>query len=208
MLKPGGVLIGATPDPLFFGGPRGHALLGASAVVLDRSPARRSVSRSTSASSKPPTISSSPPCATTSARSLPPGRCASTGSASGPTLGVTVRSRRRARRAFGCARASSRRRKPDAPAAHWSGEGDGLVVSLVAGREPRRITLRLEACVERAGELTVQLGDQEIGRAQLGEAPRRGDARRAYRSRPAATASASARARRSWCAGSRSPPSR
>jgi SAM-dependent methyltransferase len=58
-----------------------------------------------------------------------------------------------------------------APEAYWSAAGDGLCYLLLAGREPRRITLRVEACAERAGELVVDLGDQEIGRVAIAETP-------------------------------------
>ncbi len=59
----------------------------------------------------------------------------------------------------------------DAPEAYWSGAGDGLVYLLVGGRAPVRVTVRVEACAERAGTLGVQIGDQEIGRVPLGETP-------------------------------------
>jgi SAM-dependent methyltransferase len=62
--------------------------------------------------------------------------------------------------------------QPDAPEALWSGAGDAGFYVLVTGREPCRITVHLDVCAERDGDLVVQLGDQEIGRPLIATAPR------------------------------------
>jgi SAM-dependent methyltransferase len=60
----------------------------------------------------------------------------------------------------------------DAPDAYWSGESDARFYCLVGGREPCRITMRVEVCAERDDELVAQLGDQEVGRAPIGATAR------------------------------------
>ncbi len=60
----------------------------------------------------------------------------------------------------------------DRPEAYWSGDGEALAYVLVADREPCRLTVAVEACTAAACELVVHLDDQEIGRIPLGERPR------------------------------------
>jgi SAM-dependent methyltransferase len=170
VLKPGGVLIGATPDPLFFAGHEDthfserppsfwiDRLLACGFAVdfrffqatynLELAAVRAGAGAIVPAGGLRPEAFGAPP---------------TLGTTSGPDA---ARIAVRLRGGFVAAP------QADAADAYWSGEGDGLVYLLVTGREPRRITVRLEACVERPTELSVQLGDQEIGRTALGEAPR------------------------------------
>lgn len=170
VLKPGGVLIGATPDPLFFGGHEDtHFSERSPSYWIDRLLAlgfgvdfrffqaaynlEVAAVRGARGTLQP-------------GGGLRPegfGKMPALGTVTGPEAAhVAVRVR------AGLVAAP----QADAPEAYWSGEGNGLFYLLVAGREPRRITVQVEACAERAGELTVQIGDQEIGRVALGETPR------------------------------------
>lgn len=169
VLKPGGVLIGATPDPLFFAGHEDtHFSERPPSFWIDRLLALGFVVdfRFFQAAYNLELVAVRAEVGAI----LPAGVLRPEGFGATPTLGTTVGSdaeRIAVRLRAGFVAAP----QADAPAAYWSGEGDGLVYLLVGGREPRRITLRIEACVERPSELTVQLGDQEIGRVALGAAP-------------------------------------
>jgi SAM-dependent methyltransferase len=169
VLKPGGVLIGATPDPLFFGGHEAtHFSERPPSFWIDRLLALGFAVdfRFFQAAYN---LEIAAVRAEVGAM-LPAGILRPEGFGALPMLGAVggpdaERVAVRLRAGFVAAP------QADAPEAYWSGEGDGLVYLVVAGREPRRITMRFEACVERPSELTVQLGDQEIGRVVLGEAP-------------------------------------
>ena len=170
VLKPGGVLIGATPDPLLFGGHEGtHFSERPPSFWIDRL-----LARGFAVDFRFFQAAYNLEFAAVRAEAgvvLPAGVLRPEGFGASPMLGAVggpdaERVAVRLRAGFVAAP------QADAPDAYWSGEGDGLVYLLITGREPRRITLRFEACVERPSELTVQLGDQEIGRVALGEAPR------------------------------------
>jgi SAM-dependent methyltransferase len=170
VLKPGGVLIGATPDPLFFGGHEDtHFSERPPSYWVDRL-LRLGFTVDFRFFQAAYNLELAA-VRTTHAALAPAGALRPEGFGTVPTLGavdgpdaerVAVRVR------AGLVAAP----QPDAPHAYWSGEGDALFYLLVAGREPRRIGVRLEACAERAGELTVQLGDQEIARVTIDTTPR------------------------------------
>jgi SAM-dependent methyltransferase len=167
--KPGGVLIGATPDPLFFGRhEETHFSERPPSYWIDRLLALGFAVdfRFFQADYNLELLAVR---AATSAL-VPAGALRPEGFGAGATLGSVIGSGAeqvaiRLRSGFVAAPVDG------APEAYWSAAGDGLCYLLVAGREPRRITLRVEACAERAGELVVDLGDQEIGRVAIAETP-------------------------------------
>lgn len=171
VLKPGGVLIGATPDPLYFHGhedthfserPPSYWIdrLVALGFVVDFRFFQAAYNLEVAATR-----------ATTGGALAPSGGLRPAGFGTVPSLEAIAGSE--------AARVAVRLRagvvaapQPDAPAAYWSGEADARVYVLVGGHEPCRLTVRVEVCAERAGELAAQLGDVEIGRVAIGESPR------------------------------------
>ncbi len=170
VLRPGGMLIGATPDPLFFHGhEETHFSERPPAYWIDRLLAlgfavdfrffQAAYNLEIAAERSP------------AGRLAPEGALRLAGFGETPGCGVVLGPDAehvavRLRAGFVAAP------QPDAAGAHWSGEGDGHGYVLVAGREPRRLTIRIDASVERDGELVVELGDLEVGRVALGPAPR------------------------------------
>ncbi|MCC6767362.1 MAG: methyltransferase domain-containing protein [Deltaproteobacteria bacterium] len=169
VLKPGGALIGATPDPLYFGGDEEtHYSERPPSYWVDRllalgftvdfrffqAPYNLEIAAVRSGA----------------AGLAPAGGLRPEGFGAASTLG-TVAGSAAARVAVRVRAGFVAAPQPDAPDAQWSGAADGLCYLLVAGREPCRVTVRVEACAERAGDLVAQIGDQEIGRAPLAEAP-------------------------------------
>ncbi|MCC6847252.1 MAG: methyltransferase domain-containing protein [Deltaproteobacteria bacterium] len=169
VLKPGGVLIGATPDPLYFGGhEETHYSERPPSYWVDRllalgftvdfrffqAPYNLEVAAVRSAASA----------------LAPAGELRPEGFGTAPGLG-TVAGPEAARVALRVRTGFTAAPQLDAPDAQWSGAADGLCYLLITGRAPCRVTVRIEACAERPGDLVAQIGDQEIGRAPLGEAP-------------------------------------
>jgi SAM-dependent methyltransferase len=170
VLRPGGILIGATPDPLFFGGHEDtHFSERPPSYWIDRLLAldftvdfrffQAAYNLEFAARRGDHTAL------------LPAGGLRLEGFGSAPTLG-TVGGPDAAQVAIRLRSGFVAAPQPDAPAAYWSGEGDALAYVLVRGREPRRLTIEIEACVERPGALIVQLGDVELARVDVAEAPR------------------------------------
>lgn len=170
VLQPGGVLIGATPDPLFFEGhedthfserPPSYWIerLRSLGFAVDFRFFQAAYNLEIAAERG------------TIGTLVPAGALRLEGFGVSPTCGVVVgpdaeRVAVRLRSGFTAAP------QADCPDAYWSGGGDGLAYVLITGREPRRLTVRIEVCAARACELGIQLDDQEIGREALDEAPR------------------------------------
>ncbi len=169
VVKPGGVLIGATPDPLLFGRhEETHFSERPPSYWIDRLLALGFAVdfRFFQADYNLELLAVRADVGTLE----PAGALRLEGFGAGLTLGSVV--------GPGAERVALRLRSgfvaaptPDAAEAYWSGGGDGLGYLVIAGREPRRITIRIDCCAERDGELTVALGDQEIGRAPIGQCP-------------------------------------
>ncbi|MEB2284955.1 MAG: methyltransferase domain-containing protein [Myxococcales bacterium] len=169
ILKPGGVLIGATPDPLYFAGheethfselPPSYWIdrLLALGFTVDFRFFQAAYNLEFAA------------VLSTAAGLAPAANLRPEGFGTGAMLG-TVTGAAAGRVAIRVRTGLIAAPQPDAPDAYWSGAADGLCYLLVSGREPCRITVRVEACAERCGDLVVDLGDQEIGRAALAAAP-------------------------------------
>lgn len=170
VVKPGGVLVGATPDPLYFhGDEETHFSERPPSYWIDRLRALGftvdfrffQADYNLEIAAARGTIG-----ALRSAGAL---RVDGFGSGVGCEV---VRGSEAARVAVRWRAGVTAAPQEDRAEAYWSGGGDALAYVLVADREPCRVAVAIEACAAAACELVVQLDDQEIGRVALAESPR------------------------------------
>lgn len=170
VLKPGGVLVGATPDPLFFAGEEEtHFSERPPSYWVDR---LRALGFSVDFRFFQADYNLEVAAERGDAGALlPAGALRIEGFGAGPACEV-VRGSEARRVAVRWRSGIAAAPRDDRPEAYWSGGGDALAYVLVADREPCRVGVTVEACAAVACELVVQLDDQEIGRAALGQEPR------------------------------------
>jgi len=169
VLKPGGVLVGATPDPLYFHGEEEtHFSERPPSYWIDRLRALGftvdfrffQADYNLEIAAARGTVGALRPAGALRVEGFGVGAACEVVSGS-EAARVALRWR------AGVAAAP----QDDRPEAYWSGGGDALAYVLVADREPCRLTVVVEACAAAACELVVLLDDQEIGRVTLGERP-------------------------------------
>ncbi len=170
VLKPGGFLIGATPDPLYFEGEEAtHFSERPPSYWVDR---LRALGFAVDFRFFQAAYNLEIAAERGGQGALrAAGALRLEGFGVGPTCGVVTGSEA-ARVAVRLRAGFAAAPQADCADAYWSGAGDGLAYVLVAGREPCRITVSVEACAAAPCELAVLLDDYEIGRVAIAEAPR------------------------------------
>lgn len=169
VLKPGGVLVGATPDPLYFQGEEEtHFSERPPSYWIDR---LRALGFTVDFRFFQADYNLEIAAARGTVGALRPAGALRIEGFGGGAACEVVAGVEAARVALRWRAGVAAAPQDDRPEAYWSGGGDALAYVLVADRDPCRLTVMVEACAAAACELVVQLDDQEIGRVTLGKRP-------------------------------------